>query len=192
MTMPGDKRTALLDAAKDVLIEQGLAGGTIEQITARAGVGKGTFYLYFRTKDDVVRALQQRHWEQMLHAAAEADAKLDDEDWWGGVDGFIDTVIDFNVEHRDWHRLVVQGWGPPPDPEEAEQEQLMIDWMAARIREGVSKGKFAAEDPQLTATLLYRAVHHTAMQLCMSSEPVDANHLGNVIKKFLRRVLAPA
>ena len=188
--MAGDKKTQLLDAAKAVFTEHGIAGGTIDQITGRAGVGKGTFYLYFRTKDDVIKALQQRHWEVLLEAAAQAESRLDGDDWWNGIDVFIDTVIAFNMEHRDWHRLVVQGWGPPQDPEEAQFEQHMIDWIAARIRDGQSRGLCSADDPQIVATLLYRAVHHTAMQLTVQPGPLDDRHLADVVKQFVRRVLA--
>lgn len=45
-----EKRRALLDAAYELFLERGTAKTSVEDITSRAKVAKGTFYLYFRTK----------------------------------------------------------------------------------------------------------------------------------------------
>ena len=45
-----DKRAALLRAARDVLVEEGYHHAKIDEIAARAGVAKGTYYLYFGDK----------------------------------------------------------------------------------------------------------------------------------------------
>lgn len=183
-----DKREALLDAAEAVLVEGGLAGATVDQITARAGVAKGTFYLYFRTKDEVVHALKQRLWDQLMEAAAEAAARIDRDDLWGGVDAFIETVIDFDIEHREWHRLVGQGWS---SPYEGIDEQQMIAIFEDQIRRASERGVIEGGDPALTAVLLYRAVEGTSRQCCLSDEPVDRDRLVEAIKWFIRRVLEP-
>jgi len=52
-----ERRTALLAAARDVFAERGYAAATIDDVVARAGVARGTFYLYFKDKRDVFRAL---------------------------------------------------------------------------------------------------------------------------------------
>ena len=50
---PGD----IAAAALAVFAEKGFAGARIEEIARRAGVSKGTVYLYFETKEDVFRAV---------------------------------------------------------------------------------------------------------------------------------------
>ncbi|MFX9050282.1 TetR/AcrR family transcriptional regulator, partial [Acinetobacter baumannii] len=50
-------RQKILDAAKREIGGRGFAEASISTITAEAGVGQGTFYLYFRTKEDVLREL---------------------------------------------------------------------------------------------------------------------------------------
>ena len=45
-----EKRRALLDAAYELFLERGTAKTSVEDITSRAKVGKGTFYLYFQDK----------------------------------------------------------------------------------------------------------------------------------------------
>src|SRR5262245_25279837 len=42
----------LLRAAEGVFAERGLSGARIADITSRAGVSKGAFYLHFQSKDD--------------------------------------------------------------------------------------------------------------------------------------------
>jgi AcrR family transcriptional regulator len=188
--MAVEKRTNLLDAAEAVLVEHGLVGATVDQITTRAGVAKGTFYLYFRSKDEVVGALQERLWDGLLAAALETAAKLGDDDWWTVIDGFIDTVVDYDLAHRDWHRLVAQGWSSPGQ-DMAHREQQIIDVFAERINAGVAKGLFAVADVQLTATLLYRAMAGTMHQCCVAVEPVDRDRVTETFKWFVRRVLRP-
>ncbi len=188
--MAVDKRTGLLDAAEAVLVEQGLAGATIDQITSRAGVAKGTFYLYFRSKDEVVRALQQRHWDGMMAAAVDAAGQLDsDVDWWKVVDAFIETTLDFDLEHRAWHRLVAQGWSAPLGDVLPKNEQQMIDLFEERIRNAVDRGMFEVPDTAMTSTLLYRAIQGTSHQLCQEDGPIDRERIVEAIKWFVRRVL---
>ena len=48
-----EKRRALLDAAYELFLERGTSKTSVEDITSRAKVGKGTFYLYFADKGSV-------------------------------------------------------------------------------------------------------------------------------------------
>src|SRR5262245_50227387 len=50
----------LLDAALDEFIARGFDGARVEDIARRAGLSKGAVYLYFRSKEDLLRALIQR------------------------------------------------------------------------------------------------------------------------------------
>lgn len=45
----------LIDAAKYEFAKNGFTKTTVEKITQKAGVAKGTFYLYFKTKEDVIK-----------------------------------------------------------------------------------------------------------------------------------------
>ena len=44
----------LLDAGSKIIAEKGLSQATVDEITALAGVSKGTFYTYFKKKEDIV------------------------------------------------------------------------------------------------------------------------------------------
>lgn len=56
------RRQAILDAALAVFAEEGYANARLDEIAARAGVAKGTLYLYFRDKEGL--------FEELLRSAA--------------------------------------------------------------------------------------------------------------------------
>lgn len=47
----------LLDAALDLFVEKGFAATRSEEVAQRAGVSKGTLFLYFPTKEDLFKAV---------------------------------------------------------------------------------------------------------------------------------------
>lgn len=51
------RTSQLASAALDLMLARGIEAVTIDQIVSRAGVAKGSFYRYFRDKEDLVRAL---------------------------------------------------------------------------------------------------------------------------------------
>ncbi|MBI5070394.1 MAG: helix-turn-helix transcriptional regulator [Deltaproteobacteria bacterium] len=55
-----DAREALLAAARAEFARRGLDGARIEDITRRAGLSKGAFYLHFRGKEEAFRLLVER------------------------------------------------------------------------------------------------------------------------------------
>ena len=47
----------LLDAALDLFVEKGFAATRVEEVAARAGVSKGTLFLYFSSKEELFKAV---------------------------------------------------------------------------------------------------------------------------------------
>jgi len=47
----------LLDAALTLFVEKGFAATRVEEVAARAGVSKGTLFLYFPSKEDLFKAV---------------------------------------------------------------------------------------------------------------------------------------
>jgi AcrR family transcriptional regulator len=54
---PEVRRQAILKAALSVFAERGFAAARLDDVAARAGVAKGTLYLYFRSKEALFEAL---------------------------------------------------------------------------------------------------------------------------------------
>lgn len=61
----------ILDAAMDVLVEDGYAGLSLRGVAQRAGLSLGNLQYYFPTKQDVVRALLARYLETALRHVRE-------------------------------------------------------------------------------------------------------------------------
>lgn len=70
-------RAALLDAARSLAGERGLAGLSVSAVTARAGVAKGTFYVHFADRAALVEALRSDFRARTGEAIQRATARLD-------------------------------------------------------------------------------------------------------------------
>lgn len=83
----------LLDAALELFVEKGFAATRIEEVALRAGVSKGTLYLYYPSKEELLKAvishyLSARIAEGAAQAAQHAGSAADLlrgilVDWWG-------------------------------------------------------------------------------------------------------------
>lgn len=73
--VPTDRRERadrILDTAKDLLLRWGYRRVTVDEIAKRSGVGKGTIYLHWRTRDQVFFAVGAREAAGMLEAYTNA------------------------------------------------------------------------------------------------------------------------
>jgi AcrR family transcriptional regulator len=66
-----ERADRILDTARDLLLSWGYRRVTIDELARRAGVGKGTIYLHWRSREEVFHAVSARE------AAAMADAIID-------------------------------------------------------------------------------------------------------------------
>jgi AcrR family transcriptional regulator len=96
----GDRRERadrILDTARELLLAWGYRRVTIDELARRAGVGKGTIYLHWRSREEVFHAVSARE------AAAMADA-------------IVQAVRDDPAEvalHRYLRRLFVEAMNRP-------------------------------------------------------------------------------
>jgi AcrR family transcriptional regulator len=60
-----ERRGCILAAAEKVLLEKGLAVATMDEIAQLAEVGKGTLYLYFKSKDELFLSIATRSLRQL-------------------------------------------------------------------------------------------------------------------------------
>ncbi|MGQ2911111.1 TetR/AcrR family transcriptional regulator [Aeromicrobium sp.] len=65
-------RERLLDAARTLLVREGLQGVSVERLCEEAGYTRGAFYSNFESKDDLVVALVMREKEAILKTLREA------------------------------------------------------------------------------------------------------------------------
>ncbi len=80
-----EKRRKILDSAYELFTNIGVSNTSISMICEKAGIAKGTFYLYFTDKEDVLRNLVRRVSFDILKAAHDESLKQKGD--------FIDSVI---------------------------------------------------------------------------------------------------
>lgn len=106
-------RRALLDAAERVIGEVGFNDASISQITREAGVAQGTFYIYFKGKDEVFRELVIEMGRRLRHglsvAAANAADRLEAER--EGLRAFLTFV----AANPNLYRIVQEALFVDPD-----------------------------------------------------------------------------
>ncbi len=99
-------RSRLLEAAEAEIAEKGFSRASISSITRRAGVGQGTFYLYFPSKEDALRELVRHMGRELRRALSLAtrgvQARLEIER--KGLEAFLR----FSLSHQDLYRVVME------------------------------------------------------------------------------------
>lgn len=85
----------LLDAALDLFVEKGFAATRVEEVAARAGVSKGTLFLYFSSKEELFKAVVR---ENMSGRFTEWDAELN------GFEGSSAQMVEYCMQSW-WERV---------------------------------------------------------------------------------------
>src|SRR2546423_10420 len=90
-----DRRRDIMDAAVEVFGRKGISASTVSEITDAAGVAKGTFYLYFDSKDHVVAALRERFVQELTSHAMPFVERIGVTDWWELADTVAEDMVDW-------------------------------------------------------------------------------------------------
>jgi AcrR family transcriptional regulator len=90
------KRRRLLDVAKDVFSEQGL-GASMPRVAAAAGVGVGSLYRSYGSKEDLVAALVIR---QLRLLQAEIEAAAEQESAWTAIEHSVRRIAERQTTNK--------------------------------------------------------------------------------------------
>jgi AcrR family transcriptional regulator len=186
------RREQLLQAARGVFASKGLPAATVSDVTDAAGVAKGTFYLYFDSKEALLGALKQRYVDDVIARANALYALVGNDDWWALTDVTVESLIDFMLEHRDLIQVFArEGLTPESVQTFAEAHRRLRNMFAGGIKAGMEAGAFQVSDPLLTATFLDHAVHGTIEHAILYDGEIDRDHVVAGAKELMRRVLGP-
>jgi len=122
----------ILDAARDVLGESG-AGASMEEIAARAGVGVGTVYRRFASKDALIDELLRLALAEVMTAAERALARTDGY----GLDELLRGIGRSLADHAQYADLLLQR---PTDPAASRRMRAAIDELTVRARKAGTVG----------------------------------------------------
>lgn len=100
-------RNRLLKAALTTFAAVGTEAATIDMITQRADLGKGTFYRHFADKSEIVSVLIEQCIDDLVDAISQAAREphsLRD-----ALDGLVNGHMEFFLSHRDEFIVLFQG-----------------------------------------------------------------------------------
>jgi len=144
-------RQRLLEAAESVFAELGYHDASIVKLTESAGVGQGTFYLYFSSKqevfDELVRDLNRRVRHAMKEASSQGKTRLEAEEL-----GFR-AYFRFTAEHPALYRIIRQAEFVSPEMLRYHYDRLSSGYVEA-LREALARGEIANLDPEVAAWAL--------------------------------------
>jgi AcrR family transcriptional regulator len=143
---------AILEAAERCMIRSGFEQTTIQQIATEAGCAAGTLYLYFKSKDEILRAICNRHARAIHERVCKAYENEKDPviRFRVGTEVFLQYVNEtkpfFRVfldamplRHRHFHKML--------DPDSLREHETMQNIEIAAIREAQAQGTMRNDIP---------------------------------------------
>jgi len=99
------RRQQILDAAAQLATSDGLEDTSIARVAAAAGVAKGSIYLHFASRDELIAALQAQVWAEMMEEPRLIAAD-DDLRWVERLDSVVEHWIRYEFDHHELYHAV--------------------------------------------------------------------------------------
>ena len=187
-------RQKILEAARAVFSERGFAKATAEEISTRAGVGYGTFYLYFADKrqalhtilsevDDKLYQVGQTEGALKLGLGALAPIKTT-------IGGFFDSFKEYADILKICHELSAT------DADFKAQHDKVRARLVNRIKDhiikGIEFGNARNVDPEITAAALAGLVETIAIEWFFNNKPWDREKVINTVARLYYSAIVKA
>jgi AcrR family transcriptional regulator len=200
--LPEERPQQILEAAFEEFREHGLAGARLDDIARRAGVAKGTIYLYFPNKEELFRDMirhtviarleeAERAFDALAGTAAD-QVRSYMRQWWAYLmTPQFQTV--YRLVHGELHRFpdLAQFYGQ----EVVARSHRLVRALIAR---GVETGEFRPVDSDVTARILaVTLISHAVMMerqrlLNLKSTPAySPEHVLEQLTDFFLHALRP-
>lgn len=202
-TTRGERTKArLLEAAETVFARLGYTEASIVRITEEAGVGQGTFYLYFDSKlaifEELVEDLNRRVRHAMTEAAAAESTRLDAER--AGFRAFFE----FTAAHPALYRVVREAEFVSPRALRLHYSRIVEGYIAG-LSDAQAHGEVGDVDPAVAAWALMGIGEMIGMRWVLwgdgtTGDDADPTASGTSrvpdevfdnMMRFIRRALAP-
>lgn len=190
----------LTAAALDLFVERGFAATRLEDVAARAGVSKGTLYLYFSSKEELFKAVIQNGLlpvlaqgeEMMAQHRGDASSLLRELilRWWQLV---------VNTPLSAIHKLIISESGNFPEVARYFHEQVASrkdKLLGSVLQKGMQSGEFRTMDIPATidlisAPIMMRVLWRYSLKACSSTgQPDDDVYLNTYLDLLLNGLRA--
>jgi AcrR family transcriptional regulator len=184
---PELRREEILDAAQRLFLEQGVGPTTIEHITMGADVAKGTFYLYFKSKDELRSALGERFGRNHLIRIKSAVGRQADKDWRGKLATWVAASVAFYLDSIQLHDvLFYEGRSPT---REGLVDNVVIDYLAEILRGGAAEQAWVVDDARSAAVFVFSGIHAVVDDAYSKEKRVNRNRLAQRLERLCTAVV---
>ncbi|MBI1200273.1 MAG: TetR family transcriptional regulator [Phenylobacterium sp.] len=164
-------RQAILDAAREVFGELGYDGATVRDIIRRTGLAAGTFYNYYRSKEEVFAALADdgaRRFNPILKALRGRGGPLED-----FVREAIVAYFEFMAdEHETWMGRRPAGEPQPHVHGETPEMAAVFAEVKDAIENAIAEGRGPASDAEYMAAAAIAVAREVGDKMLMR-RPID-------------------
>jgi AcrR family transcriptional regulator len=176
------RREQILDAAERVLVERGLRDATVADVADAAGVAKGTMYLYFVSKDELLVGLRTRYLARLAEATDVSDRAGPSERMRSTILG----LFTFSAAHRDLHHVLFHEAGFS----EADAFGELHERIGAVIAEGVAAGQWNVRDVSLAGTFVVHGIHGALVHALHAGRGARSSRVAAAVADLVERMLA--
>ena len=199
---PEERPEQILSAALEIFGEQGLAAARLDDIAQRAGIGKGTIYLYFATKEELFKAVVRREVITRIEDAERFQRDNADAPAAALLHEFLAkywTSVRLKTSNAMF-RIVMTELQKFPDLNAFYGKEVIARaWsvIAAMIQRGIDRAEFRPVDPHLVTRVFVASflMHSVWMQPTSPSYPLlahlAADDIRDALLDFFLSSLAP-
>ncbi len=173
-----------MDAAAHAFATEGYHTTPVTAIVDSIGVGKGVFYWYFESKDELMAAILVDGLRSMRQA--QRDAIAGEHDPGRRIEQGIRSTVNWLSEHRDLFDLMEfartdERFAPVVRRGE---DQLVADALP-HVSAGVTAGLLRREDPVVLTTAIFGVTAHLARKMMLERDE-DADTVAASVIAFCR------
>ena len=181
-------RRRLLNAAETEFGTRGYHGASVSSITQRAEIAQGTFYLYFRSKEEMfltlVRDIGHQLRSHSAQAISRATNRLEAERL--GLEAFFQ----FTTKHRGLYRIVQESQFVDPQIFREYYEKLAEGYGAA-LEKAARNGELTKGDAHTRAWAMMGIAHFLGMRYCLWQKQVPPPEVLDEVMTFVAKGMAP-
>lgn len=187
---PADvRREELMDAAAKLFISNGVEKTTIDNIVIEAAASKGTFYHYFKSKNELVEALRERFSNSFREQTQAAVDAVKDDDWDGKLHAWIKTAVQAYIEDFEIHDVVYHEYG---NHSRASAElNAVLEQIEAILLQGCNFGAWSIRNLRVTAIVMYQGFHGVVDDF-IASRSLSAEQITEELTVLFSRLLHPS
>ena len=185
-----DKHDRILEAAYQLFLERGFDKVSIQEIATRAGVAKGTFYLYFRDKEALKKRLVAQKSNEFFQQALRALYQTDITGFEDKIIFIIDYVIDILAQNKDILRLITKDlstgvFDPKMTDLFSEEYADVLQLLIAAAEESNVKLK----NPHILLYMIVELASSTCMTCILYNEPLELAVFKPHLFKAIRQLI---